>query len=416
MISAAAQSLWAKSDRETGSGAWHPLICHLLDVAACAEAILEREPARTLELYAQDLELPIGRAKAWVCALAGLHDLGKASPAFQQKWPAGQERVRQAGLSWTVDPTPPPKDIPHGAIGEAILPELLRSAGWHRRAARHVAAALGAHHGFRSGRSELDHVVSKERGDGSWDAVRKELFQAVLGVLGTGLAPKVTCYGGAAFERLAGLTSFADWLGSSFDFSPLETDLGAYYQKAKGRAAQKLDSIGWFQRVPLLTAEKSLAEVFRYLDNHFTPRPLQSTLETMLTGVARPTLLLIEAPMGEGKTEGALYAHLKLQLANGHRGCYFALPTQATGNLMFERVKLFLAQFGKARRLDLQLLHGASELVEAYQTIKVHSNIPREDEGVEAQVWFSHRKRGLLSEYGVGTVDQALLSLSLIHI
>jgi len=33
------------------------------------------------------------------------------------------------------------------------------------------------------------------------------------------------------------------------------------------------------------------------------------------------------------------------------------------------------------------------------------------EEGVEAQVWFSHRKRGLLSEYAVGTVDQALLGI-----
>jgi len=53
-LSDRAKALWAKSDREKGDGSWHPLIAHLLDVAACAEAILEREPERTRRLYAQD--------------------------------------------------------------------------------------------------------------------------------------------------------------------------------------------------------------------------------------------------------------------------------------------------------------------------------------------------------------------------
>jgi len=96
-LSDRAKALWAKSDREKGDGSWHPLIAHLLDVAACAEVILEREPPRTLELYAQDLQLDCQQAKAWTCALAGLHDLGKASPAFQQKWDVGKGAYGQRG-------------------------------------------------------------------------------------------------------------------------------------------------------------------------------------------------------------------------------------------------------------------------------------------------------------------------------
>ncbi|WP_420805385.1 CRISPR-associated helicase Cas3' [Calidithermus timidus] len=190
--------------------------------------------------------------------------------------------------------------------------------------------------------------------------------------------------------------------------------MAGYYQRAKARAAQKLDSLGWFKREPLMPEPQSLEAVFAYLgkpDQPFKARPLQSTMERLLEGIHTPALFLVEAPMGEGKTEAAFYAHLRLQAANGHRGMYLALPTQATGNLMFERAKAFLDPYGKSRRLDLQLLHGASELVEAYQKIRVRPNLPDEGEGVEAQVWFSHRKRGLLSEYAVGTVDQALLSV-----
>ncbi|MFN3392459.1 MAG: CRISPR-associated helicase Cas3' [Meiothermus ruber] len=415
-LSEAARALWAKSDRGQEQGTWHPLMAHLLDVAACAEVILEREPPTTLELYARDLNLEAQQAKAWVCALAGLHDIGKASPAFQQKWPEGKERLWATGLTWLIDPTPPPHDLSHSVISEAVLPELLEARGWKYRAARNVAAAVGEHHGFRATGDDLEKAgTTREKGNADWDGVRRELFEAVLEVLGVGEAPTVRLYGGAAFERLAGLTSFADWIGSSLDFHPLGDDLAEYYREAKARAAQKLDGIGWFQRKTLMPEPRSLEEVFAYLggpEAPFRARPLQAAIERLLEGVDRPALLLVEAPMGEGKTEAAFYAHLRLQAANGHRGMYVALPTQATGNLMFERARAFLGRWGQARRLDLQLLHGASELVEAYQEIRVRPNSPEErEEGVEAQVWFSHRKRGLLSEYAVGTVDQALLGI-----
>lgn len=414
-LSETARALWAKSDRGREQGAWHPLIAHLLDVAACAEAILEREPPKTLELYAHDLSLEPQQAKAWVCALAGLHDIGKASPAFQQKWPEGKERLWATGLTWSSDPTPPPHDLSHSIISEVVLPELLEARGWKYRAAQNVAAAVGEHHGFRATRGDLDKATTREKGNANWDEVRRELFEAVLEVLGVGEAPKVKLYGGAAFERLAGLTSFADWIGSSLDFHPLGDDLAGYYREAKVRATQKLDGIGWFQRKTLMPEPQSLEEVFAYLGSPEAPfraRPLQAAIERLLEGVDRPALLLVEAPMGEGKTEAAFYAHLRLQAANGHRGMYVALPTQATGNLMFERAKAFLDRWGQSCRLDLQLLHGASELVEAYQEIRVRPNSPEErEEGVEAQIWFSHRKRGLLSEYAVGTVDQALLGI-----
>lgn len=128
-LSEAARALWAKSDRGREQGTWHPLIAHLLDVAACAEVILEREPPKTLELYARDLHLEAQPAKAWVCALAGLHDIGKASPAFQQKWLEGKERLWATGLTWSSEPTPPPHDLSHSIISEVVLPELLEARG-----------------------------------------------------------------------------------------------------------------------------------------------------------------------------------------------------------------------------------------------------------------------------------------------
>ena len=434
MVSDATRALWAKSGKAGGEG-WHPLLAHLFDVAACAWVILEREPAATRALYAADLGLDEPQALAWVCALAGLHDLGKASPAFQQKWREGQERVWAAGLTWPAGspPTKPPKDVPHSVITHATLPELLRQSGWPGRGAMRSADAVGAHHGFRAQGKELDSARGKiQQGTGAWAAARQELFDTVLAVLGVadGAPTRIE---GTAFERIAGLTSFADWIGSSLPHTPLDDDPHAYYARALERARRALDALGWEARTSLLgSAERpTLTEAFAYLgksERAFQARPLQNAIETVLNdGSSGPALYLIEAPMGEGKTEAAFYAHLRLQAANGHRGLYVALPTQATGNAMFRRLRRFLDQRAPFRDgtpppLDIQLLHGATLLNREFQELVVRPNLPADErageespdsaqEGVRAAEWFTQRKRGLLSEYGVGTVDQALLAI-----
>jgi hypothetical protein len=60
--------------------------------------------------------------------------------------------------------------------------------------------------------------------------------------------------------------------------------------------------------------------------------------------LSEPAAILIEAPMGEGKTEAALLLADRLAAAAGQRGFYFGLPTQATSNQLFTRVCEFLDQ------------------------------------------------------------------------
>lgn len=413
-LSEPARALWAKSDRGRAPGEWHPLIAHLLDVAACAREILEREPPSTLDLLAADLNLPRDRALAWTCALAGLHDLGKASPAFQQKWPDGMERVKKL-LPWPANQQRPPNDVPHGQISHVALDELLRTEGWAADAARLAADAVGAHHGWRAPGGALGRASARsERGGPTWQAARQELLRTALAALEAGPAPAVERLSAGAFQRLAGLTSFADWIGSSLPFAAFDGDARAYFQGARSRARSALTALGWVKRLPLAPERRPLEDAFAHLapDGTFTPRPLQLEIARALETLDGPTLLLVEAPMGEGKTEAALYAHLELQRQIGHRGLYVALPTQATGNAMFLRVQDFLRAAGRATPPDLQLLHGATLLVDAYQRIIVQPNTPDDAlEGVAARAYFTHRKRAMLSEYGVGTVDQALTAI-----
>jgi CRISPR-associated endonuclease/helicase Cas3 len=78
----ALRNLWAKTDK-SGASAWHPLILHMLDVAASADAVLAREPEMTRKRIADVLGLEWDKARPWILLAVACHDLGKACPGFQ---------------------------------------------------------------------------------------------------------------------------------------------------------------------------------------------------------------------------------------------------------------------------------------------------------------------------------------------
>lgn len=396
--------MWAK----TGDcNAWHPLVLHCLDVAAAAKAVLQREPPVTRSRYAELLGLPWKDALPWLLVAIAAHDLGKASPGFQCKW------QNMSGLNAGRSPN---TKINHAYISQIALTAWLVGRGWPDDLARHVADAVGCHHGERASVRMLDRTEGDVRaiGQSDWAKARGELLDVLFDVFQPSVVPCKTDLSGPEFMLLAGLTSFADWIGSNTEWfcfgGLLDTEAPAKWFATRCNTAERaLDALGWLPRTPLLTECRSFQDVFG-----FPPRPLQEAIAAELAGLHEPAILLIEAPMGEGKTEAAWYAHLELQRRFQHRGLYVALPTQATGNAMFARTLAFLHTQDTGRVLDLQLLHGGTLLNECFQQLRMASIY---DEGapalaqVKAAEWFTHKKRALLSEYGVGTVDQALLPI-----
>jgi CRISPR-associated endonuclease/helicase Cas3 len=79
---------------------------------------------------------------------------------------------------------------------------------------------------------------------------------------------------------------------------------------------------------------------------------------------------------------------------------------------MFKRTLEFLRKQGTNRNLDLQLVHGAKLLSDTFQNLRLSGiHDPTTGGEVRAGEWFTSKKKALLSEYGVGTVDQALLTI-----
>ncbi len=400
-------SLWAKSPKSGGSG-WHPLILHMLDVAASADSILSREPVSTRIRVAAILGMEWENARPWLLLAVACHDLGKACPGFQCKW---QDILPKTGLSL---PRSPNTEINHAFVSQIAIIEILRERGWPDDLAELVADAVGCHHGERASPSTVDQMMGDRRARGAddWNQSRRHLVEAALNVLKPSKTPIKHALSGPDFMLLSGLTSFSDWIGSNEDWFPFGTpedceDLPGWFQKRRSEADAALDALGWQPRTPLSQESKSFQKVFG-----LAPRPLQQAVVYALGELKKPSILLVEAPMGEGKTEAAFFAHLELQRRFGHRGLYVALPTKATGNAMFKRTLKFLKNQGKDRKLDLQLLHGGALLNDTFQNLRIAGiHDPTEGGEIRAGEWFTHKKRALLSEYGVGTVDQAILPI-----
>lgn len=403
----ASRCLWAKS----ADGQGHGLLAHMLDVAAVASAILERESDSTHTWAARCFGLSSEAVTAWIAAMVGLHDFGKGIPGFQAKWPKGRQRDEAAGLAFSPQRLLDVDD--HAGASAALLRELLPTKVGSTTWASGVLQAISAHHGYNYLLAEIRDVRPR-REPGEWLAARMAIFDAYWQTLSPSGQPEVEDLSLPAVEWLAGLTSVADWIGSNEDwFKPGERGdtLSAHLLAARRLAEQSLDAIGWSGFAPLLKTPQDTDTLIRRIvgaGKAPSARPLQAVGDRLLAGAAGPTLVIVEAPMGEGKTELAMLAHLRLQAANQHRGLYVALPTQATGNAMFDRTLDFLRAFADGMRLDVQLAHGGAMLDERIASLRgIHG---KRGDNVSSSAWFSQRRRALISPYGVGTIDQALFA------
>ncbi|GIK40701.1 MAG: hypothetical protein BroJett011_45340 [Chloroflexota bacterium] len=416
--------LWAKTDKyNRQSHITHPLICHLIDIAQVVCALWDCAlPEATRHYFAETLQVDEVTARRWLAFLAGLHDIGKATAVFQASC---QEKYKQQILSILQNKAydfPPisAKAHLHGDMSTVILAELFSTQlGWDRLLARKIAAAVGGHHGAWPSNGTFISVKrsTDQLGQGIWEEARSGLFVALAKAMGienftTLSLPQDNDILNTFCILLAGLTSFTDWMGSMdkdyFRFVASDENLVDYAEQSYAQARKALQELSWTNWTP----QREIVPFLELFDVE-APRPLQEVIISMVEQ-KEPTpsaLVIIETPMGEGKTEAAWYLADSWLALYQQQGIYVAMPTQATGNEMHKRVTKFIQRRYPGQAITPLLLHGDALWNEEMHKLRFGEIGDDGKKTIGAYAWFlSNKKRSLLSPFGVGTVDQALMA------
>ncbi|TRZ88722.1 MAG: CRISPR-associated helicase Cas3' [Methanosarcinales archaeon] len=346
-----------------------------------------------------------------VSALAALHDLGKISPGFQRKCKTWLE---ENGLTKTARngcwDTAMESD--HGKVSHAVIQAFLSETGLDRHTAKFVSAVLGAHHGRLNPPSDRGYrpqkLISDSASQIDWDAERMANARMIWDRFAGCSTPLTLSDDSPSLWWLAGLTSVADWIGSDERFFPPEPRLGD--ENVSSLAQNALDTIGFRKTEFIRTL--SFHDLFHDEEKpeiRWVPNEMQ---EKTLATVNGPGVYVIEAPMGMGKTEAALWAAYQLLVSGKATGIYFALPTQATSNRMHLRMNEFVRRMSHTSNAS-RLIHGNSWLMDQASGLSpvATSRGPVSDDARTGRDWFASAKRALIAPFGVGTIDQALLGV-----
>ncbi len=340
--------------------------CHI--VGEVARAIMMRMPC-----WLREGLFPVGAE-----LIAAAHDIGKVSPTFQKKIYSALSCKDEAVLSTlkAYNPDCEKKWGGHAGVSQATADGA--SVG------RYIPEILGQHHGF-SPNVAIYQANSGSFGGQDWQELRIELLAQLKLALNTDKFPVVR----SALQArvLAGLTTVSDWIGSGSLFEDPDVDWQPLIEQA-------LDQAGYVQ--PQLKPNLSFSDVFG-----FDPKETQLKL---IEAANQPGVYILEAPMGLGKTEAALYAAYQLLDKKLATGIYFALPTQLTSDKIHERVNEFLK-----RILADESPHKQALLVHSNARLKQQFEMG--EEGNPGGAWFAQGKRGILAPFAVGTIDQALMAV-----
>ncbi|MFN2135243.1 MAG: CRISPR-associated helicase Cas3', partial [Candidatus Promineifilaceae bacterium] len=397
----------------------HLLLYHLIDVGQVALAMWQDVlAAGARQRLSQILKLNEDECGRFLAFIAGLHDLGKAGPAYQKKYapPELKTELIKAGLVLDGVNRAYDKSTPHGTVStwalSALLPDLL---GIDERFSRKIAIAVGGHHGIWPQPDADLHIDDSKHG--RWDTLRRDLVWELKAVFDPPAAvslPESTAEQNAFLTILSGLTSVADWIGSRNDecFGYIEKAMSSrqYATYSAVKAREGLQDLGWIGWLPSGQVG-SFADSFSYLDFD-APRPVQQQVIEAVHDLEPPSLLILEAPTGIGKSEAALHIADTFLQRDGGRGLYVAMPTQATSNQMYGRVGQFLKHRYTDMPINYHLVHGqAAWMDELKKAVELQGVGDDEKARITAESWFNPRKRTLLAPFGVGTVDQTLLSI-----
>lgn len=443
---------WGKTDQQSEDDPppFHLLPYHNLDVAAAGKCLLEQN-----RLWRDRLATALGLSEEqlipFTTLLLALHDVGKFSGSFQylnkklcMELGAGVDRqeyhVRHDTLGYLLW-----RDVLHDLmwqedwLGIKALDPLADEdpdGGWDYM--EPLVQAVTGHHGAPP-QPESHH--------------RRQFFDdtAVEAAVNYAQSVRALLLPDAPFDAwnyeehvpraqratwlLAGFAVLADWIGSNagpsagyfFRFEHEEVPLVDYWHEAVKQAEDAIRTAG----VVAPSSSRAATGLHRLFPQHaekkHTPSPLQEQA-TQCPVETGSQLFILEDATGSGKTEGAAILVHRLMQQGEAEGAYFGLPTMATANAMHSRLGTTYRHFFHADGSPSYVLaHSAREHVASFRdTFRLErpDSDPDETQGTaggggaepeptgqaQCAAWLAdNRKKALLAQVGVGTIDQALI-------
>lgn len=410
--------LWAKSGED---GKWLSIPQHMRDSAAVAGLLWDHWVSDSLrQLLTTESSLEPAGVRSLFQWLAGVHDVGKIDSEFirqleqQTEYVWLVDRARGVGLDFRTKPLP--HRIPHSHISDVLVAQYLSDqAGLPLAKARTYSAVVGSHHGLPmpigDRGSAAQHV---EWLSAQWQELQQNALAVIAAETGFDqLLNRLPRDLSAPTQMvLTGLVIMTDWIASNADACPLTTE---GRDDSAGRAEEALSHVdpttAWVPAPPENDAEGAFHTRFNWAPPR-RARPVQALAHELALSLpdGESGLMVVEAPMGEGKTELALLCAEIMAAKNGSGGLMVATPTMATADGLLRRIGTW-AEAAMAQGSDiasLMLAHSKSHLNTQFRGLPRLKDIHDSAGAVVAHEWLSGRKKGILANAVVGTVDQVL--------
>ncbi|WMC93085.1 CRISPR-associated helicase Cas3' [Kineothrix sp. MB12-C1] len=420
-------NLWGKKKEKDGQYYWLPLEQHLLDTSNVLIQIWNHwlsEGQR--EFILESISDSEENAGVNLVSFIGLtHDLAKSTPCFALR-PSGNnqsadldkiltENLIRSGFTglenWSTELS---SKSPHALASQVLLD----SYG----VGEDIASIIGGHHGrtvndkweigvqleaYTANYYQYDHGGECTE---NWKKMQRKLFEWALeesGYKNVDALPKIEQ---PAQVLLQGLLIMADWIASNEEYFPLFP-----IDKEEEEFQEERLEYGWerwTKTYPWIAECDGSVEEQYSKRFQFHPREIQRAFSESIDKAQTPGIIILEAPMGIGKTEAALLGVEQLAEKGKCSGMFFGLPTQATSDSIFQRIEEWIEKIANETgdNKSIQLVHGKAQFNETFQNLKNAENIYADEGSVVINEWFTGRKTAILDDFVVGTVDQFLLA------
>lgn len=437
--SPAVKSVWGKTnsyeiraarhqaDMDEPRPQWLSLVRHLMDASMVADHLFDQLPVLIQHDITDSLGFGLDGARSVVTFLAGIHDVGKAYFGFSRQvlhgdvpMPELVERMETQGFRFP-SLRPKHKVFHHSTVGDVeiakYLSGLVEDGHGVPRRVDSFASVAGAHHGSGPERAAVSackqHLLSYEANCPLWGEARGEILAGMVHALDIEeQLPKWVeqWTPGATLMLIEGLIIQADWIASDTDLFPLDADELSTRDRVDEAFERLTLPPAWTPLDPPQEAFSDMGTRFPALASAqpIAPNALQSAVLRAAHAMQEPSLMVVEAPMGGGKTEAALLAAEVLDAKFGGGGVFFGLPTMATANPMFSRVAAWLEQVPVTAPAAIVLSHSKAGLNDDFRGLRQQVHSGTRLSGVTVDSWFLQRKRGILANAVVATIDQYL--------